>query len=95
MEYVFGTKGDMEVLKVKGDAHTDLTGFPSGSIPTRPSPTASVLFGSWTARRMGRATATTGTRSTGTTAPSIGPAWWLSGWALSRRLLKGGSLCNG
>jgi len=27
MEYVFGTKGEMEVLKVKGDAHTDLTGF--------------------------------------------------------------------
>lgn len=27
MEYVFGTKGDVEVLKTKGDAHTDLTGF--------------------------------------------------------------------
>lgn len=27
MEYVFGTKGEVEVLKVKGDAHTDLTGF--------------------------------------------------------------------
>ena len=27
MEYVFGTEGEMEVLKVKGDAHTDLTGY--------------------------------------------------------------------
>ena len=27
MEYVFGTEGEMEVLKVKGDSHTDLTGF--------------------------------------------------------------------
>ncbi len=27
MEYVFGTKGEVEVLKVKGDAHTDLTGY--------------------------------------------------------------------
>ena len=27
MEYVFGTKDEMEILKVKGDAHTDLTGF--------------------------------------------------------------------
>ena len=27
MEYVFGTQGDVEVLKVKGAAHTDLTGF--------------------------------------------------------------------
>ncbi|MCM1295511.1 MAG: hypothetical protein NC311_08195 [Muribaculaceae bacterium] len=27
MEYVFGTKGQMEVLKTKGDSHTDLTGF--------------------------------------------------------------------
>lgn len=29
MEYVFGTQGDVEVLKTKGDAHTDLTGFHS------------------------------------------------------------------
>lgn len=29
MEYVFGTQGEMEVLKTKGDAHTDLTGFRS------------------------------------------------------------------
>ncbi len=27
MEYVFGTQGEMEVLKIKGDAHTDLTGY--------------------------------------------------------------------
>ncbi len=27
MDYVFGTQGEMEVLKVKGSAHTDLTGF--------------------------------------------------------------------
>lgn len=27
MEYVFGTKGDVEILKTKGDSHTDLTGF--------------------------------------------------------------------
>ncbi len=27
MEYVFGTNGKMETLKVKGSAHTDLTGF--------------------------------------------------------------------
>lgn len=27
MEYVFGTKEDFEVLKTKGDSHTDLTGF--------------------------------------------------------------------
>lgn len=27
MEYVFGTQGEVEILKVKGDAHTDLTGF--------------------------------------------------------------------
>ena len=27
MEYVFGTQDEMEVLKVKGDAHTDLTGY--------------------------------------------------------------------
>ena len=27
MEYVFGTKGDVEILKVKGDTHTNLTGF--------------------------------------------------------------------
>ena len=27
MEYVFGTEGEMEVLKVKGDSHTDLTGY--------------------------------------------------------------------
>lgn len=27
MEYVFGTQGGMEVLKTKGAAHTDLTGF--------------------------------------------------------------------
>lgn len=26
MEYVFGTKGRMEILRTKGDAHTDLTG---------------------------------------------------------------------
>ncbi len=29
MEYVFGTQGDVEVLKTKGDTHTDLTGFHS------------------------------------------------------------------
>lgn len=27
MEYVFGTKDEMEILKVKGDTHTDLTGY--------------------------------------------------------------------
>lgn len=27
MEYVFGTAGEAEVLKVKGGTHTDLTGF--------------------------------------------------------------------
>jgi len=27
MEYVFGTQGKMEILKVKGMAHTDLTGY--------------------------------------------------------------------
>lgn len=27
MEYIFGTKDKMEILKVKGYAHTDLTGF--------------------------------------------------------------------
>ncbi len=27
MDYVFGTQGEIEVLKVKGDAHTDLTGY--------------------------------------------------------------------
>lgn len=27
MDYVFGTQGDIEVLKTKGDAHTDLSGF--------------------------------------------------------------------
>lgn len=27
MEYVFGTKGEVEVLKTKGSAHTDLIGF--------------------------------------------------------------------
>lgn len=27
MEYVFGTQGEIEVLQVKGSAHTDLTGY--------------------------------------------------------------------
>ena len=27
MEYVFGTQGEIEVLKTKGDSHTSLTGF--------------------------------------------------------------------
>lgn len=27
MEYVFGTKGEVEILKTKGGTHTDLTGF--------------------------------------------------------------------
>lgn len=27
MEYVFGTKSSYEILKTKGDKHTDLTGF--------------------------------------------------------------------
>ena len=27
MDYVFGTQGDIEVLKTKGDTHTDLSGF--------------------------------------------------------------------
>lgn len=27
MEYVFGTQGEIEVLKTKGSTHTDLTGF--------------------------------------------------------------------
>lgn len=27
MEYIFGTKGRIEVLKTKGDAHTDLIGY--------------------------------------------------------------------
>lgn len=27
MVYVFGTKGEVEILKTKGSAHTDLTGF--------------------------------------------------------------------
>lgn len=27
MDYVFGTEGEIEVIKTKGDAHTDLTGY--------------------------------------------------------------------
>ena len=27
MDYVFGTEGEIEVLKIKGDTHTDLTGW--------------------------------------------------------------------
>ena len=27
MDYVFGTEGEIEVLKTKGDAHSDLTGY--------------------------------------------------------------------
>lgn len=27
MDYVFGTKGEVEILKTKGDTHSDLTGF--------------------------------------------------------------------
>ena len=27
MEYVFGTQGEVEVVKTKGDTHTDLTGY--------------------------------------------------------------------
>jgi len=27
MEYVFGTKGDIEILKTKGEKHTNLKGF--------------------------------------------------------------------
>lgn len=27
MEYVFGTEGEIEVLKTKGETHTDLTGY--------------------------------------------------------------------
>lgn len=27
MEYVFGTKGEVEILKTKGSTHTDLTGY--------------------------------------------------------------------
>lgn len=27
MDYVFGTVGEIEVLKIKGDTHTDLTGY--------------------------------------------------------------------
>lgn len=27
MDYVFGTNGQVETLKTKGDTHTDLTGF--------------------------------------------------------------------
>lgn len=27
MEYIFGTKGETEILKTKGAAHTDITGF--------------------------------------------------------------------
>lgn len=27
MIYVFGTKGEVEILKTKGDAHSDLTGY--------------------------------------------------------------------
>lgn len=27
MEYVFGTQGNLETLKIKGNTHTDLTGF--------------------------------------------------------------------
>lgn len=27
MEYVFGTEGEVEILKVKAGSHTDLTGF--------------------------------------------------------------------
>ena len=27
MDYVFGTNGEIEVLKTKGSTHTDLTGF--------------------------------------------------------------------
>lgn len=29
MDYVFGTRGEVEVLKTKGTVHTDLTGFHS------------------------------------------------------------------
>lgn len=27
MEYVFGTNGELEILKTKGSVHTDLTGY--------------------------------------------------------------------
>lgn len=27
MDYVFGTEGEIEVLKTKGDTHSDLTGY--------------------------------------------------------------------
>lgn len=27
MEYVFGTQGELEILKTKGNAHTELTGW--------------------------------------------------------------------
>ncbi len=27
MDYIFGTSGNIETLKTKGDTHTDLTGF--------------------------------------------------------------------
>lgn len=27
MEYVFGTEGEIEVLKTKGSSHTDMTGY--------------------------------------------------------------------
>ena len=27
MEFVFGTQGEIEVLKTKGSEHTDLTGY--------------------------------------------------------------------
>lgn len=27
MEYIFGTKGETEILKTKGTTHTDITGF--------------------------------------------------------------------
>ena len=32
MEYVFGTEGEIEVLKTKGDSHTELTGYPGEKI---------------------------------------------------------------
>ena len=34
MEYVFGTKGDAEILKVKSAAGTDLTGFQQVTLTT-------------------------------------------------------------
>lgn len=43
MEYVFGTKGEIEVLKTKGSTHTGLTGFQQ-VVQTYPAQTVTDSF---------------------------------------------------